>query len=327
MALEKINVSSGKGFKYNSTVLHETTKQKIEAQVVSVPDGKTGGIHHFDLVITKYMKNPSQSWDDAEVSKIRFSSDDTKSLQKLLNYLKVQKDIAQYSTASLEISDKSLTGEERQFVQNVLTYFDTPEKKALLVQAKSEDVNNLYAAVKHAKNVKALGELDALLQDEARELMLQAWIQQNTWVFGVEYINFFDTSKIGIHSDSDFIVESLDEYADLIELKKSEFKLFNYDASHKNYYPTSELSQALGQSIEYLKVMEDHRHILKDQDNIKVLKPRIKIVIGRSSQMTEKEREALRLLNDTLHNVEVMTYDEIRARANKLNEHYSHLEA
>lgn len=323
--MEKISVSSGRGFKYNSTVLHETSRQKIEAQVVSVPDGKNGGVHHFDLVITKYIKNPTQSWEEAEVSKVRFTSDDTQSLQKLLNFLKVQKDIAQYNKASLQISDKSLSKEDREFVQNVLTYFDTPEKKALLVQAKSEDVNNLYASVKHAKNVKASKELDQLLADTSKELKLQEWIQNNTWVFGVEYINFFETSKIGIHSDSDFIVESLDGYADLIELKKSEFKLFNYDGSHKNYYPTAELSQAIGQSIEYLKVMEDHRHILKDQDNILVLKPRIKIVIGRSSQMNDKQKEALRLLNDSLHNIEVMTYDEIKARADKLNQHYSQL--
>jgi len=323
--MEKISVSSGRGFKYNSTVLHETSRQKIEAQVVSVPDGKNGGVHHFDLVITKYIKNPTQSWEEAEVSKIRFSSDDTQSLQKLLNFLKVQKDIAQYNKASLEISDKSLSKEDKEFVQGILTYFDTPEKKALLVQAKSEDVNNLYASVKHAKNVKASQELDQLLSDASKELKLQEWIQNNTWVFGVEYINFFETSKIGIHSDSDFIVESLDGYADLIELKKSEFKLFNYDTSHKNYYPTADLAQAIGQSIEYLKVMEDHRHILKDQDNILVLKPRIKIVIGRSSQMNEKEKEALRLLNDSLHNIEVMTYDEIKARADKLNQHYSQL--
>lgn len=323
--MEKISVSSGRGFKYNSTVLHETSRQKIEAQVVSVPDGKTGGVHHFDLVITKYIKNPTQSWEEAEVSKVRFSSDDTQSLQKLLNFLKVQKDIAQYNKASLEISDKSLSKEDKEFVQGVLTYFDTPEKKALLVQAKSEDVNNLYASVKHAKNVKASQELDQLLSDASKELELQKWIQNNTWVFGVEYISFFETSKIGIHSDSDFIVESLDGYADLIELKKSEFKLFNYDTSHNNYYPTADLAQAIGQSIEYLKVMEDHRHILKDQDNILVLKPRIKIVIGRSSQMNDKEKEALRLLNDSLHNIEVMTYDEIKSRADKLNQHYSQL--
>ena len=114
--MEKISVSSGRGFKYNSTVLHETSRQKIEAQVVSVPDGKNGGVHHFDLVITKYIKNPTQSWEEAEVSKVRFTSDDTQSLQKLLNFLKVQKDIAQYNKASLQISDKSLSKEDREFV-------------------------------------------------------------------------------------------------------------------------------------------------------------------------------------------------------------------
>lgn len=322
---DEVKIRSGKGFKYvNADILHETGYQKITAQVVYIPDQNTGKTHHIDLLITKYNKTPKQSWDEAEVSKISFTSDKPESLQKLLNFLRVQSDLAKYRNADVEISDaRSIDKEERAFVQKVLASFNTPEKRDLLVQAKKEDVNNLYAAVKHAKNKKAAIELDELLSNGARELELQAWIKANTWVFGVEYLQFLDISKIGIHSDSDFIVESLDNFADLIELKKCDFKLFNYDSSHKSYYPTAELSQVLGQSIKYLKVMEDSRLLLKEEDGLEVLKPRIKVVIGRSSTMNEKEKEALRLLNDSLHNIEIMTYDEIKIRANKLIEHFS----
>lgn len=322
---EEVTIRSGKGFKYiNAEILHETGYQKITAQVVYVPDRNTGKTHHIDLVITKYNKTPKQSWDEAEISKINFTSDSPESLQKLLNFLRVQPDLSKYRNADVEISNtRKMDQEDREFVQKVLLSFNTPEKRNLLVQAKKEDVNNLYAAVKHAKNKKAALELDELLSSSARELELQAWIKSNTWVFGVEYLQFLDISKIGIHSDSDFIVESLDNYADLIELKKCDFKLFNYDSSHKSYYPTAELSQVLGQSIKYIKVMEDSRLILKEEDGLEVLKPRIKVVIGRSSAMNEKEKEALRLLNDSLHNIEIMTYDEIKIRANKLIEHFS----
>lgn len=321
----KVDVNSGKGFQFSETVLHETSRQKILAQVVKVPDEK-GDIHHYDLVITKYAKNPSQNWSDVEPSKIRFTSGGTKSLQNLLDFLKSQRKIAQFSKATLEITDTgSISKDDREFVQNILTYFDTPEKRELLAKAKSEDINHLYASVKHAKNIKATDEFSVLLDDGKKELKLHSWVKDNTWVFGVEYIKFLDKSKIGIHSDSDFIVESLDGYADLIELKQSEFKLFNYDKDHDSYYQTSELSKAVGQSIKYLKVMEDSRLILKEEDGLNVLKPRIKIVIGRSSEMDDKEKEALRLLNDSLHNIEIMTYDEIKTRAERLNEHYSKL--
>ena len=48
-----------------------------------------------------------------------------------------------------------------------------------------------------------------------------------------------------------------------------------------------------------------------------------KIVIGRSSQFRDsKEKVALRTLNDTLHNIEVITYDEIVARAHRIIKSY-----
>lgn len=323
MVLIKIN--SGKGFKYIDEIIYESTHQQISAQVRHIPDQKTGKRHHVDFVITKKTKNPTQSWEDAETTKTIFSSDDSQSLQKLLAFIKAQPDLSKYQSARLTLQEAGKVGdftsvskEDREFIGKVLTTFNTPEKKELLVKAKQEDVNNLYAAVKQAKNKKALLELRELMKDKVDELALQAWIAKNTWVFGVEYLRFLDSSKIGIHSDSDFIVESLDGYADLIELKKCDFKLFNYDSSHDSYYPSADLSQVLGQAIKYLKTMEDSRLILKDEDGLDVLKPRIKVVIGRSSTMNVKEKEALRLLNDALHNIEIITYDEIYKRAEKL---------
>ncbi|MEI7690005.1 MAG: Shedu anti-phage system protein SduA domain-containing protein [Candidatus Saccharibacteria bacterium] len=323
--VSEVSIRSGKGFKYlTDDVLHETGYQKISVQVVYIPNAKTGQAHHVDMILTKLSKTPKQEWSDAKVTKMSFTSDNPKSLQKLLAFIKAQPDLAKYKNADVEINSVlNISEDERAFVQKVLTSFDTSEKRGLLVQAKKEDVNNLYAAVKHAKNKKAAIELDRLLADESLEYELQKWIKENTWVFGVEYLNFLDIKKIGIHSESDFIVESLDGYADLIELKKCEFGLFKHDTSHDSYYPTAELSKVIGQSIKYLKVMEDARLILKDEDNLDVLKPRIKIVIGKSSTMQPKEKEALRLLNDSLHNIEIMTYDELRLRAVRLNEHYS----
>lgn len=328
--MNQIKVTSGKGFKYiKDETLHESTYQQISVLVRHIPDPKTGKTHHLDFVITKKTKTPNQTWEDAETTKIAFTSIGSKSLQKLLAFIKAQPALSKYQNVKvslLESEDSSyysqVSNEDRDFVLKVLTTFNTPERRNLLVQAKQEDINNLYAAVKQAKNKKALLELRTFMDDQVNELELQGWIKKNTWVFGVEYLRFLDSSKIGIHSDSDFIVESLDGYADLIELKKCDFKLFNYDSSHDSYYPTADLSQVLGQTIKYLKIMEDARLILKDEDDLDVLKPRIKVVIGKSSTMPKKEKEALRLLNDTLHNIEIMTYDEISKRAERLIKNY-----
>lgn len=212
----------------------------------------------------------------------------------------------------------------RPFIQKVLHSFDTPEAQKLLIQAKQDDVNNLFASVKQAKNKQALIEIVALLEGNVSEHKLENWIKENDWVFGTEYIRRLDATRIGIHEDADILVESLDGYADLIELKKaSEFPLFNYDSSHDCYYPAAPLSQVIGQTINYLRLMEVNQAVLKSEDSLDVLKPRAKVVIGRSSKFRDnKEKVALRTFNDTLHNIEVITYDEIVARAHRIVKNY-----
>ena len=212
----------------------------------------------------------------------------------------------------------------RPFIQRVQHSFDTQEAQELLIQAKQDDVNNLFASVKQAKNKQALNEIDSLLEGDVSEYKLENWIKENDWVFGIEYIRRLDATRIGIHEDADLLVESLDGYADLIELKKaSEFPLFNYDSSHDCYYPAAPLSQVIGQTINYLRLMEANQAVLKSEDGLDVLKPRAKVVIGRSSKFRDnKEKVALRTLNDTLHNIEVITYDEIVARAQRIVKNY-----
>lgn len=202
------------------------------------------------------------------------------------------------------------------FVDKVLATFSSKEAQSLLIRAKQHDIKNLHAAIKQAKNKQSLLQLKNIIKGQHYESQLQRWINENDWVFGIEYIKTLDFRSIGIGSSSDFVVESLDSYADLIELKKADHEhLFNYDASHDSYYPNADLSQVVGQSINYLKKMNDARHLLGDQFGAKILKPRAKVVIGRSIKMNDKEKEALRLFNDSLHGIEIFTYDEIFRRA------------
>jgi hypothetical protein len=212
---------------------------------------------------------------------------------------------------------------DKAFVDRVLSSFNTSEARQLLIEAKKDDVKNLYAAVRHATNKKALDELQELITEDATELRFQAWFEHNTWAFGVEYLKIYKTSRIGIHSDSDFIAQSLDEYADLIELKRPNMLLLAYDASHKDYYPSSDLSKAMGQAVNYLQAMENSRGELQEQDGITVLKPRIKIIAGMTNTFTPPQKKALRLINNGLHGIEIISYDQVVSRAQKLIDIFS----
>lgn len=321
-----IKISSGKGFKFiTNFVIHETSEQRIVLDFKYIPS-PDGSLHHINLEISKYVKKPSQSWDDAELHKtILTTNKPHKSLIRLIDALKAQKDLYSRTDSKVVILDqeeadlfKQIQPDNIELVTKILKSFQGEEARNLLLSVQESTLKNLFASVKHVKNKKALIKLEQLIKDTVNEAAFQEWINDNTWVFGTEYIKKFDTRTIGIHSQADFIVESLDGFTDLIELKKPDVKLFENDLSHSCYYPSKDLAQVLGQAIHYIKIMEDHRSVLKEGDDLEVLKPRIKVVIGRSSTLNFEEKKTLRLLNSTLHGIEIITYDEILTRAKKI---------
>lgn len=323
---DNIKISSGRGFKFiTNFIIHETKEQKIILDFKYIPN-KEGSLHHVTLEIIKYSKKPSQKWEEAETNKIILSSDQPQqSLNKLVNALKAQKDLYQRTNSEVVILDpeeadlfKQIGTENVDFITKILQSFQSEEAKTLLSKISEIELNNLFVSIKHAKNKQALASLEQLINDGVEENEFQKWISTNTWVFGTEYIKKFDTRKIGIHSQADFIVQSLDGFTDLIELKRADFKLFEKDNSRNCYYPSKDLSQVIGQAVHYIRVMEDHRAILKEDDDLEVLKPRVKVVIGRSIGLEHNEKKALRLLNSSLHGIEIITYDEIMNRANKI---------
>jgi hypothetical protein len=323
---DNVKISSGKGFKFiTNFLIHETKEQKITLDFKYIPN-KEGKLHHVTLEIIKFSKKPSQNWDQAEINKIILSTDNPHhSLDKLINAIKAQRDLYQRTNSEVVILDpeeadlfKQIGIDNVSFVTKILQSFQSEEAKELLLKINEKELNNLFVSIKHAKNKQALSQLEQLMADTVNEDQFQNWIKTNTWVFGTEYIKRFDTRKIGIHSQADFIVESLVGFTDLVELKKSDFNLFEKDASRNCYYPSKDLSQVMGQAIHYIKVMEDHRAILKEGDDLEVLKPRVKVIIGRSATLVYDEKKALRLLNATLHGIEIITYDEILSRAKKI---------
>ena len=65
-------------------------------------------------------------------------------------------------------------------------------------------------------------------------------------VFGIDYKNHKkDKRKIALFSTADLIMESLDGFVDLIELKRPSAEIMKFDDSHTSYYPSTDLSKVL----------------------------------------------------------------------------------
>ena len=85
--------------------------------------------------------------------------------------------------------------------------------------------------------------------------------------------------------------------------------LFNYDKSHDAYYPSGEISRVIGQVMKYLERLDSERNSIIAYDNEDPFKVRAKIVIGRDGD--RKQIEALRRYNSHLHNIEIITFDQL----------------
>lgn len=233
---------------------------------------------------------------------------------------------------------------EIEVVKRILTTISSSEKLSTVLSSLSKiELQNMHAAIRQAEHKKAIGSLKEMLKFEndnvlkemvnteadlepyranQPERIFQKWIEKNIWSLGIDYIKKHNTRVIGLSTEADILMESVDGYVDLIELKRPKFDLFAYDSSHKSFYPSTELAKVLGQSLKYLNDLDIFRLQLEKQYKFKVLRPRIKIIIGRSNTFDEAQNDALRMLNSGLSNIQVITYDALLLGAENILSYY-----
>lgn len=220
---------------------------------------------------------------------------------------------------------------DSKLVKSILDKANEDHKLNLVLEALNEsEIQNLHASIRQTNHQKSLANLRQLLELEETtsitesirsypnlsdyfagqpEKIFQNWIEKNIWTLGIDYVQKHSARKIGINSESDLIMETTDGFIDLIELKRPKFGLLDFDTSHNSYYPSKELSKVLGQCMQYLKVLDEYKLILEKLHKFKLLRPRIKIIVGRTIRFSDQEYEALRMLNSSLNHIQIISYD------------------
>jgi len=262
--------------------------------------------------------------------------DEIRKLYKHLDSISVIKDGATKSSKFIETSEEinliieQLKESDLETILRLLEKFESQEKiKGLLESLSDLEIVNLHGAFHHKLIIEELTNLNRLLDLEEKgnivesvnaditlqkytagqpEKIFQNWIETNLWIFGVEYIKKHEARKIAIFSEADILMESVDGYLDLIELKRPIHNLLKFDSSHKCFYPHSDLSLVIGQSLFYLQKLAEYKLILEKEYEIKVIMPRIKIIIGNSKNFTSPEKDCIRMLNSNLNSIQLITY-------------------
>lgn len=206
-------------------------------------------------------------------------------------------------------------------------YAPTPDFKTVKISQKDfenilsyniEHINNYESILELKRREEAIKRLEEIIENEdsyKNEVDINKFLLNHLWMFNNEYVFFSEDNKINAQNILDLVPVTFDGYVDIVELKLPTVKILNYDSSHKNYYPSSELTKAIGQCMNYIIEMEK---LLIDKPNF--YKPKATIIIGSKNELTKQEQDFLRLLNSSYHNIKIYTYQQLLARAkNSLN--------
>ncbi|MDB5133780.1 MAG: hypothetical protein JWP37_383 [Mucilaginibacter sp.] len=237
----------------------------------------------------------------------------------------------------LKIVINKLNSEDR--IKNLLIALSDEEKSGKSIIA---DLSSLYIHQKwqnEINNLRLLLELEESgnIVEEIKshqnlsdylasqpEKIFQNWIEKNhNWIFGIEYIKKHEARKIAMFSEADMLMQSIDGFLDLIELKRPTCGLFKFDDSHSSYYPSTDLAKVIGQCMLYFQKMDDFKLNIEKEHKVKIIRPRIKIIAGRTRDFNEDQYNALRMLNCNLNHIEVVSYDYLLSCGEKMIANYT----
>ena len=135
---------------------------------------------------------------------------------------------------------------------------------------------------------------------------------------------------MGLDSIPDYLFPTIDGFLDILEIKLPTQDVIQEDNSHSGSYMwTSKSSGAIGQVVTYLSEIELNQLMLQQKIkekydlDLNVLKPRAYVLIGNNDGWSQSKKRAFRTLNYSLHGIEVLTYSDLKNRANQIVKIYN----
>ncbi len=233
------------------------------------------------------------------------------------NYEPFKKGIRKY----IQIDEKF----DQNNIQHLKAIFSDPDKQKVLDFVAKNDIlpEDLVSSLQYQVRTKAVQEFDDMLSNDLLECNWQGWFKKNDWVLGSEFVRILDERSIDTSNIADYLMQAYDGFLDIIEIKRPEGHLkfwANYQVQG-NWIPSSDLTKAITQATKYIYEVEREANSVKFLERvgkIKTIKPRCVLIFGRSNSWDESQKEAYRILNASYHNLTIMTYDHVLARAKRI---------
>jgi len=210
-------------------------------------------------------------------------------------------------------------------VAQLKALFANPDKQRLIEFLNEHNIvsADLLKSLDYQKRCRAVDELERMLSQDLAEQPWQHWFQENDWVLGTEFVRVLDDRAIDVEHIADYLMQAYDGFLDLVEIKRPEgaLKFWSDSLDHGNYVPHSDLVRAVTQANRYIFEVEreaNSNKFLQRLGGVKAIKPRCVLIYGRSHKWNETQREAYRILNASYHNLTILTFDHVLARAKRM---------
>lgn len=307
------------------------------AFIYKIVNPRTGDLHHYALKIENWKRTKTRGWEEQPERSISL---DQEEFEKLVDFIesvvgeRLPGEEREYVVVRgrefgrvrdlVRMLPKLETEAKLEFVREVLRgvaddAFDSSELMEGVVGDSRSVLQEIAAAANLVQYRQAYDDLQALIEDPAaREKQFQRLLQDNPWMFGSEYSELLDRRTWTRDERQDFMLRrTVDGYLEIAEIKTPSVPpLFNWDASHKSYYPSAPLSLVVGQVINYIEQVDRDRNSIMLKDQVDPLKIRARVIIGRDGDA--EQQQALRNLNGHLHRIEVLTFDQLSRIAQRV---------
>lgn len=225
--------------------------------------------------------------------------------------------------------DESIVSDPAKLKKLLITAMSDERGIDVIADLIKESPNLPISAIREmSKRENGVGMMEKLLNDNKHfrqyketnnikkdEQVWQRFFEDNSWILGSDIVRIAGARGIDEHNITDIPFQSFDGFMDIIELKLPTATMWT-----KNNEPSQELVAAVMQCMRYIHVAEMRSNDKQKCEELKcsIVKPRAILIYGRSSNWDDTKFKILRILNDGLSNITVMTYDQVLNRAKSI---------
>lgn len=279
---------------------------------------EAGEKEHRWIIINSY--NFTQKFEFKRVKQI-FNKIDKKEIKEINKNVDVDNaNILVKEVKKLKQKINTIQKKKRKSVNDKQTITELKKKVKLLdFENRSLKKTTLKYLIPEFRN--ALKQIQSKL-DTKGESYFQKQFSENDWIFGQNYEEVIPKKKADTENQPDFVLKRYDGFSDVVEIEKPSKPLFTKPNKSGKSRQTAYLSEAIAQAMDYIdSYNSNYRKIYYDSSTkgdsnpIHAYYPKGIVVIGRNKNTNSKK---LRQLNNFLHNIHVLTYDEFLKQSSRM---------